>query len=1061
MSTSNQRNLLTKKFLISGMDTDRHPSKLDEKNGTAYYNTRNYLDWSMRNVPSMLLVNNTNPNLPSDSKIIGLQDYIFYGKLRILYFTISTNPQQTFSGRIWVYELDTNQTYLVLKEQQSINLIFNWDTNLINKFDITRVVISNNLAVFTDGINEILQINIESGILTYNINYYNPTNAIPYNITPFQPNSGGTPPIIIDSMRLIKRPPINQIEYTGLSLQASITAEYNLDSTLQTNNIKDYGWSFCVRFIYKDGLVSSLSNFSNYIPPQNTDATTIYNRIYVRYTEVTEDPIEKIQIIAKNVTLNTSGVIREFLNSAYSNTQDYYREVYFTGVFVSLLSDNEQTNFFDNIPNTTQSLAIIQGRLALANNNYNILYNDTILSGISFSVDIFEQNINVSNRTYKNNSYYTFGIYLIDRYNRKSEILISKEIYIKVILFYTYYVNININYNSSLLYNFGTRYIGIGIIPHSDVLTFVQFISTVIKFVAKRTTGEYVFTDTKFPDTNYFAIDTSDLTNRGSGYNFTKGDIAIIIFVPSTGNNTEQTIQIELQLGNYILLPIKYYNYTNIIKVYVDIQTKRDKTKIYFEVGRIKVYNGSTNIRIFGDTFLIYKDNLIYESKSNNSLYKDIWNNPYQGASNVILPTQIILKPKNLTNELIVSNPFDNLQLNNGINKFDYSLATYYLDTDFIITGIILANKQFGQVGNRLLVIGTDRTIIQYIGEQQLTNSDGTNAVLSIYKNVLGTAYEDKNSFGCIDRNTIVEYKGRIYWIDRKAGYLVQYDTNGSSEIGKQYNVYTYLANWLQKYSKILAQQNGVSQILALNSGNGWWIQLSVNPRFEEIHISLPALDNDIKYLPTFAQYDKYKDRSILNDYTAKTLVLSYNPNRLSIMSIFEYYTPFMIYNGNIVFSTLGSQLYINEGDETSYGKFLGVQKYMYICFAFNNQERFRKQLLTIVFENTNLIPDEVIIYSNESTYKQITNLVQGSKTSNFVKKGDKIYGRIMFDRLNTKTPTTPTNYITNKSIGGVILKGNYPFVIIRYDANTEVYINDLSIQYNIDNNQFKDFRGN
>ena len=31
-----------------------------------------------------------------------------------------------------------------------------------------------------------------------------------------------------------------------------------------------------------------------------------------------------------------------------------------------------------------------------------------------------------------------------------------------------------------------------------------------------------------FPDTNYFAIDTSDLTNRGSGYNFTKGDIAII-----------------------------------------------------------------------------------------------------------------------------------------------------------------------------------------------------------------------------------------------------------------------------------------------------------------------------------------------------------------------------------------------------------------------------------------------------------------------------------------------------------------------------------------------------
>ena len=450
-----------------------------------------------------------------------------------------------------------------------------------------------------------------------------------------------------------------------------------------------------------------------------------------------------------------------------------------------------------------------------------------------------------------------------------------------------------------------------------------------------------------------------------------------------------------------------------------------------------------------------------YESKSNNSLYKDIWNNPYQGASNVILPTQIILKPKNLTNELIVSNPFDNLQLNNGINKFDYSLATYYLDTDFIITGIILANKQFGQVGNRLLVIGTDRTIIQYIGEQQLTNSDGTNAVLSIYKNVLGTAYEDKNSFGCIDRNTIVEYKGRIYWIDRKAGYLVQYDTNGSSEIGKQYNVYTYLANWLQKYSKILAQQNGVSQILALNSGNGWWIQLSVNPRFEEIHISLPALDNDIKYLPTFAQYDKYKDRSILNDYTAKTLVLSYNPNRLSIMSIFEYYTPFMIYNGNIVFSTLGSQLYINEGDETSYGKFLGVQKYMYICFAFNNQERFRKQLLTIVFENTNLIPDEVIIYSNESTYKQITNLVQGSNTSNFVKKGDKIYGRIMFDRLNTKTPTTPTNYITNKSIGGVILKGNYPFVIIRYDANTEVYINDLSIQYNIDNNQFKDFRGN
>ena len=143
-------------------------------------------------------------------------------------------------------------------------------------------------------------------------------------------------------------------------------------------------------------------------------------------------------------------------------------------------------------------------------------------------------------------------------------------------------------------------------------------------------------------------------------------------------------------------------------------------------------------------------------------------------------------------------------------------------------------------------------------------SSTGKTQFFSASQGVISTINTLKGNYGCISPESVVQYRGKVYFVDLSNGRVVQYSDNGLDAISN-IKMTRFWKNWSYKYQSMTKQD-----IEAL--GDRPFIFSMVDSGHDELLISLPKLsDNPPKgYLPDYPNAIYPFD---ILDYQGKTMV--------------------------------------------------------------------------------------------------------------------------------------------------------------------------------------------
>jgi len=151
-----------------------------------------------------------------------------------------------------------------------------------------------------------------------------------------------------------------------------------------------------------------------------------------------------------------------------------------------------------------------------------------------------------------------------------------------------------------------------------------------------------------------------------------------------------------------------------------------------------------------------------------------------------------------------------------------------------------------------------------YLGETQITDSTGKTQFFSASQSVISTINILKGNYGCISPESVVQYRGKVYFVDLANGRVVQYSDNGLDAISNV-KMSRFWKNWSYKYQSLTKAEIEVF-------GDRPYIFSMVDSGHDELLISLPKLSNNPPkgYLPDYPSTVYPFD---ILDYQGKTLV--------------------------------------------------------------------------------------------------------------------------------------------------------------------------------------------
>jgi hypothetical protein len=89
-----------------------------------------------------------------------------------------------------------------------------------------------------------------------------------------------------------------------------------------------------------------------------------------------------------------------------------------------------------------------------------------------------------------------------------------------------------------------------------------------------------------------------------------------------------------------------------------------------------------------------------------------------------------------------------------------------------------------------------------YLGETQISDSTGKTQFFSASTNVISTINILKGNYGCINPESVVQYRGKVYFVDISNGRVVQYSDNGLDAISNV-KMSRFWKNWSYKYQNL------------------------------------------------------------------------------------------------------------------------------------------------------------------------------------------------------------------------------------------------------------------
>jgi len=571
---------------------------------------------------------------------------------------------------------------------------------------------------------------------------------------------------------------------------------------------------------------------------------------------------------------------------------------------------------------------------------------------------------------------------------------------------------------------------------------FIQSSTNAAKYATRDVNGVNQFTSDVFVTGSVgIGLNTTAIIQSGLGYVFNQGDICILI----KSDNTVYELPVVGQDGNYILIkPQDIGNLSGVsfvFEIYTPYQSGSQEP--YFETGQMyRVLSPGTINRQYetlngvfsSDTYVLTRSynavTYFAGSMSPNDLFYKRWDND-GGKVNFITNLGQAIK----TQYMSWSDVFIPNTAINGLSTFRALNQKPVPEDCGAIQKLVLTSKVQSE-GTVMLSICTIETNSMYLSETQITDSTGATQFFSSSDNVIGTINTLKGSFGTINPESVVEYRGNVFFYSAITGKYVQYAVNGL------YPISNFKMTRFWNLFSLQYQSMTIAEIEAL--GSRPFVFSTVDPNHNELLISVPKLlETPPKgYLPDYQNtvypFDIY-------DGQGKTIVykLDVGTGNPKWLGSYAFNPEYFITLQNKLYSFLYGHLYLHN--QSNYNEFYGV-RYSSKVMIVSNADRSNPKVYDNVAIESNLVPSFVYMY-NDYPYQQSSDLVD----LDFRDLEGLFYSTIKRNKL---LPTS-NGYTTSGLLTGEKMRNTAMFFMIEWRiSDTPLELKFINIGYTIGRGQ-------
>jgi hypothetical protein len=491
-------------------------------------------------------------------------------------------------------------------------------------------------------------------------------------------------------------------------------------------------------------------------------------------------------------------------------------------------------------------------------------------------------------------------------------------------------------------------------------------------YVSKDASDAYTFATSTYSSSLYgVGVDITNLNSFGMGYQFQEGDI---IKIYKSGDGTVYELKILDQSGRWVICELRDLGVLSTsTDAFFEIYTpyRESVNEAFYEVGSINSVNSpGTSVRnysvlngtITGDVTLLDRNttpnNYLTENMSPNDTYWRDWFTD-AGRPNFVDPIGQQLKKTNIS----WSNVYIPGTRSNGLSTFDPLDEKNLPDECGQIQKLSLTSKVQDEQGVVMLAICERETASLYMGEVQTYGSASLDTTF-VSASIIGTVNNLKGSFGTLNPESVISFRGNVYWVDVYNGKVIQYSEAGLFPISN-YDVTKFWKLYSRQFNSTTS-----AQIEAL--GNRPYIFTGIDPHHYELLISVPKLSATPPkgFLPDYPSTIYPFD---IHDLQGKTLVYKLNAQPNFWQGSYSFVSEGFVAAQNRLFSFKNGQLY-EHNDTTSYNNFYGTQEKSRIMFV-SNQSPDTPKVFNNISLSTNQRPT-LTYFRSEEPYEQVTDLM-------------------------------------------------------------------------------------
>jgi len=569
---------------------------------------------------------------------------------------------------------------------------------------------------------------------------------------------------------------------------------------------------------------------------------------------------------------------------------------------------------------------------------------------------------------------------------------------------------------------------------------FIQALDNAMQYGYKDAAGVYTAGGTTWTGATTAAlmIDTTGLLQDNLGYVFNEGDICII----TESGGTQHELPVITQQGKYIIVAAKNIGSLAVNFVYeVYTPYKPSDDEPFYEVGAFYKINSPT---LSGRTYSILSGSLpgdisqlsrtvdatTYDAEAMcpNDKYFQRWDTD-AGRLNIVTPLgQVRLKTELCFSDVIIEGSYVN-----GLSSFQ-TLNSEILPFSIGEGQKLQMTSKMEKLGSVLLVIGDQGTLSIYLGEVQMFDSVGNSSILKSDK-FIGQINDLRGAYGTINPESVVEYKGEVYWADLNNDVVIRYASNGLYPIS-EFGIKRAFRLFSQKY-----------KTLDTATIEGFGCRPFVFGGFDTYHndylLSIPSTEASAPKgsiadadVPFDYPYDLY-------DGQAKVLAFKMGTEQWAMP--YSYRPEFFLGTIDRLYTFKNGQTY-RHSESSLYNVFHGEYHKSRICFVCRSEDAPSaiKTWLNIAIES-NIAPT----YTHFRTEFPADN-TGGSlyQSSDLVQSDYRMRENRVFEAAILRDRTSPnvSGTADQKLLTGDKMRGAWVYVMLEWDTNSLLQIRFINV---------------